>query len=113
MTPQELQSALAGTKKGGIAAIKALLMESDKAVERAVLAIYARQTQSEQDTASTREHNCVGFNGLDAELLSSFAVRLQSGRNLTPGQMPWARKKIVKYAGQLLEITKEKQALSH
>lgn len=91
--------------------IKALLTANDKAVERAVLAIYARQTASEQATDQTSEHNGIGFNGIDAELLSSFAKQLQQGRTLSAKQMEYARKKITKYAGQLAQIANEKAAV--
>lgn len=88
--------------------IKAMLETNDKAVQRGVLAIYAYQTAAEQATEETNQDNGVGFNGADAPILSSFAKQLQKGWKLSEKQMAIARKKIVKYAGQLTKIANEK-----
>jgi hypothetical protein len=92
--------------------IAELLNISDLAVAKAVVAIYHRQTADEKDAQTTKHRNGVGFNGVDAILLSSFARQVigwQKGRSQYPGplgprQVSLARKKIVKYAGQLAEI---------
>ena len=85
--------------------IKRLLQENDKAVERAIIRLYDFQTPTEQEIRETREKNNVGFNGVDAELLTGFAkFMLERKRHLTPKQMTYARKKILKYAGQLAKI---------
>lgn len=86
------------------ATIRAPLERSDRAVERAIVVLYERQTAEEQAMHDTVEPNGVGFSGCDAELLSSFAVRLNGGRRLTPGQMVWARKKVLKYSNQLAKV---------
>lgn len=90
--------------------IRDLLDRSDKAVERALVVLYARQTADEQATGTTREHNGQGFNGTDAELLSSFAQQIERGRSLTERQLFYARKKVRKYARQLLEEALAKRA---
>jgi hypothetical protein len=98
------------TKQWTADEIKAKLKQEDAEgqawVEHAVKAIYKFQTASEQAMKQTMEDNGVGFNGVDAELLSSFAEQLISGKlaHLTPNQMPYARKKILKYSGQLARI---------
>lgn len=84
--------------------IKALLIESDKAVARAILAIYGRQTADEQAVGETTQHNGVGFNGVDANFLSSLAKFYQSKGFLSAGQVKYGRKAIMKYAGQLVNI---------
>lgn len=89
--------------------IKELLMKSDKAVSRAILALYACQTESERHTESTVESNGVGFNGCDAKFFSSLAQQLQSGRALSVRQLQFARKGILKYSGQLASIANAKQ----
>jgi hypothetical protein len=84
--------------------IKVLLAESDKAVARAILAIYNLQTADEQSIKETTEHNGVGYNGVDANFMSSLAQFYQSKGFLTAGQLKYGRKAIMKYAGQLTTI---------
>jgi len=84
--------------------IKALLAESDKAVARAILAIYNRQTEDEQTIKETTDHNGVGYNGVDANFMSSLAQFYQTKGFLSSGQLKYGRKAIMKYAGQLTEI---------
>jgi hypothetical protein len=74
--------------------------------EKAITLLYGFQTADEQDAGSTREHNGQGFNGTDAELLSSFAVQIArstrpEGERLSPKQRPFAFKKLPKYARQV------------
>jgi len=96
--------------------IKEMLKSDDAAVCRGILAIYNMQTIDEQATEHTHYHNGVGFNGIDAKILSSFAKQIQSWRvekkykrPLSEKQMTYARKKIVKYAGQLVSIANANQ----
>ena len=88
--------------------IRERLERSDKWVIEAVLRIFEYQTAEEQNNHSTHEDNGVGFNGVDAELLSSYAVFAKRTGTLTKGQMVYARKKILKYSGQLAEIANRK-----
>lgn len=99
--------------------IRAKLATSDVMVERSILKLYERQTSTEQATESTQEHNGVGFNGVDAPLLSSFATYImrmsrpsvdgryparREGARLTEKQRVIARRKLQKYAAQLARI---------
>jgi hypothetical protein len=84
--------------------IREMLENNDKAVARGVAAIFKYQTHAEQASHTTRENNGVGFNGVDAEILSSFAEFYNKTGFLTPKQTALARKKILKYAGQLTRI---------
>lgn len=84
--------------------IKNLLSTNDKAVCRAVVAIYNKQTDCEKDCAETTDANGVGFNGADANILSSFAEWILKRGYLTEKQMVIARKKMMKYAKQLTDI---------
>jgi hypothetical protein len=104
-----------------IEAIRELLRREDVrgnyAVEEAVLRIYDRQTDDEQELQSTKHANGRGFSAFDAEILSSFAVQIRAnrygrpnGQRLSAKQMTIARKKIVYYARQLAEIAEQKQA---
>ena len=90
--------------------IKEMLATRDIAVAKGVLAIYAYQTAVEQAAESTNQDNGVGFNGADAPILSSFAKQLQAGRTLSVKQLAIARRRILKYAGQLCKIANAKTA---
>lgn len=85
-------------------AIKARLEKDDKWLARGLLAIYGRQTAEEQDCGQTVEVNGIGFNGADAEILTSFALQYKERGFLTPKQLEIARKRMLKYAGQLAKI---------
>lgn len=81
----------------------------DKAVCRAVVAIYKRQTDAEKQREFTIEHNGVGFNSADSSLLSSFAKQIiarshRPGCPLSSKQLYLARTRITKYARQLADI---------
>jgi len=96
--------------------VENLLMASDKAVGKALVQLFDRQTTEEQMTDSTRNHNCRGFTPLDAEIFSSFAKRVIGGRPLTTRQLACCRKpfrksttKLGKYANQLLEVIEERE----
>lgn len=89
--------------------IKTMLQTRDIAVAKGVLAIYAYQTAIEQSSETTNQDNGVGFNGADAPILSSFAKQLQQGRTLSVKQLAIARKKMLKYAGQLVKIANSKE----
>lgn len=95
------------TQKEQVEIIRQQIAADDKACIRALLIVYARQTPDEQYTQDTRYLNGRGFNGRDAELLSSFAQQFQAKGRLTERQLEWAKKKMTKYAGQVLEaVTK-------
>lgn len=84
------------------------LITDTRWLERGILAIYNKQTYEEQASESTLKNNGVGFNGVDAYILSSFAKQLLAGNHLSKKQRILAAKKMPKYAGQLLQIVKEK-----
>lgn len=84
--------------------IKHLLETNDRMVMKSIVKIYEKQTEDEKLAETTAHHNGVGFNGVDAELLSSYAKQILKGYTLSAKQMIWARKKIMKYSGQLTKI---------
>ena len=84
--------------------IKVLLETNPRAVVRGVLAIHNFQTEAEQSNLATIEHNGVGFNAVDAEILTSFVSFYKKTGFLTKKQMVIAKKKIMKYAKQLRKI---------
>lgn len=88
--------------------IRERLLVSDKWVTEGVIRIFEYQTAEEQNADVTVEDNGVGFNGADAELLSSYAKFAMKSGFLTKGQMVYARKKMLKYSGQLAKIANSK-----
>lgn len=84
--------------------IQKMLDENDRAVCRALVAIYERQTEHEKCIGQTREHNGIGFSAFDAEFLSSLAEQVKTRGTLSPRQLELARKKIKSYWRQLVEI---------
>jgi hypothetical protein len=91
--------------------IKAKLVGNDAWATRALVRIYAFQTAQEQSAGLTVEENGIGFNGTDAEILSSFAQQFNRRNWLSGKQMEILRRKIQKYWRQVWElIPAEKQA---
>lgn len=88
--------------------IKAKVSSNPRWAERAILVIYEYQTREEQVVGETQENNGVGFNGVDAFILSSFATQIATGRTLSPKQLAIAYRKLPKYAGQLVKVAEAK-----
>lgn len=84
--------------------IKNLIQTNDKVLYGALKKIYAEQTADEQTAGETNHRNGVGFNGVDAPILSSFCEFLNRTGFLTPKQKTLARKKLVKYNKQLTRL---------
>jgi hypothetical protein len=87
-----------------------MLSSNDKAVWRAVHALYRKQTPTEQESEQTHEKNNRGFNGVDAPILTSFAKQFEQRGWLSNKQTDLARKKLIKYANQLAAIANERMA---
>jgi len=88
--------------------VQYLLSVNDYAVERAILAIFNRQTEDEQNVGMTKHTNGRGFNGTDAHLGSYYAKWLMSNRRLSGRHLMKARLMMMKYAKQLVEVAQEK-----
>ena len=84
--------------------IRNLIQTNDKVLYGALKKIYAEQTADEQADGETNHRNGVGFNGVDAPILSSFAEFLNRAGFLTPKQRAIARKKLAKYNKQLTKL---------
>lgn len=98
------------TQKWTKTTIQSLLISNPAALNKAILKIYERQTEDEQQCDQTIEHNNIGFNGVDANIMSSFARQLKSRGFLSPKQNVIAVKKMQKYWKQILQLIEEKQA---
>lgn len=90
--------------------VLALMANSDMELCKCVVAIYRRQTKTEQEQYATGVWNGVGFNKFDAKILTSFAKQILANRRkgnaylLSPKQIATARKRMPKYAKQLAKI---------
>lgn len=84
--------------------IKSLVQTDDRVLYGALKQLYACQTTDEQNSGETHERNGKGFNGIDAPILTSFSEFLLRTGFLTPKQKNLARKKLVKYTGQLVKL---------
>ena len=93
------------TIKQKVAFLREQLATSDAWALKALLRIYAEQTNAEKAASTTSEDNGVGFTGLDAAFLTSLAKQYGVRGSLSPKQMVFLHKKIVKYAGQLLRFS--------
>lgn len=97
------------TKVWNPESLKTLLATNDQAVINAVVALTERQTAEEQAGGVTIKRNAVGFNATDA-FLSKFAEFYRNRGYFSPKMMNTARRRIMKYTRQLLEIAQEKGA---
>jgi hypothetical protein len=100
------------------AMIREKLETNDKWLARGIVAIYAKQTADEKLSKLTKHSNGVGFNGRDAEFLSSLASQIMTWEGTPKAERKWrqplsekqvnaARRKMLKYAGQLARIAEE------
>lgn len=90
--------------------IRDLLLNSDYCVERAMIVLFERQTETEQWSNMTQVHNARGFSSSDAANGSYYARWVKSGKRLTGGFLQKARQMSLKYTRQLLEAAEAKAA---
>lgn len=91
--------------------IQNLLARNDKAVEKALIVLYKRQTRDERLDRQSRHDNMRGFNQADAGWLSKIVQEvLLAGHSLSANHMIVARQRVMKYWRQLLEEAEAKQA---
>jgi len=81
-----------------------LLETNDGFLFRALGRVYERQTAEEQLSQATLKQNGVGFNGVDAQVLSDIYTRSLRYGGLTARQTALVRRKMRKYAGQVTQI---------
>ena len=85
--------------------IKTLIQTNDKVLYGALRKLYDCQTADEKSMGETNENNGVGFNGVDAPILTSMAEFLNKRGYLTDKQKIIVRKKLVKYNKQLTKLS--------
>lgn len=81
--------------------ITTLLNTSDRAVERAMVALWERQEEDERADGNTRHHNGRGFAHSTVRSGTYFANWVRSGRRLTGRHLAKARRIALYHAGQL------------
>lgn len=112
------------TKVSKTAMLKEKLAKDDRWIARGLLTVYDYQTADEQRAKVTKEHNGVGFGGIDGEILTNISERLlqRGGRSaaydltksfnlrsyLSEKEVSILRNKMPKYAKQLLRHSEEK-----
>ena len=84
--------------------IEEMINAHDGAVERAMVAIWERQTADEKETQGTRHHNGRGFAAWSARSGTYYAGWVRSGRRLTGKHLAKARKIALYHAGQLTDF---------
>ena len=85
---------------------KLLDINDPKWLVAGMLAIFKRQTATEQQNEMTKDHNSRGFNATDAEILTSFSKQWQRQNWLSDKQLAIMRRKMVKYAAQLVQVAR-------
>lgn len=92
------------TKKDRTSFIREKLATDRGWAIRGLVRIFENQTEDEKSSQSTLIDNGIGFNGADAEILSSIATQYLHGTNLSAKQMEIVYKRLPKYAKQLERI---------
>ncbi len=90
------------TKKALLGFLRHQLQTNDRWVVQGLLRIFENQTEDEQHAHETRDHNGIGFTGIDAEFLSSCAESYKVKGYISNKRMVYVRQKMPKYATQLL-----------
>jgi len=86
-----------------------LLLNSNKAVESAIVALYNKQTLDEKHSEETRHSNGIGFSGAHARLGSYYARWILAGNHLNSKHMEKARNIVLKYSKQLAKIANDRE----
>ena len=89
--------------------IKQKILTDQRWLERAVVAIYERQTEREQDLFITEDFNERGFNNVDCRTGAFMAQWIQKGNRLSGKWIKIAQKIMPKYANQLAAIANGKE----
>lgn len=94
-----------GNRKWTPDEIREKLKTDDKWLYRGILAIYKYQLDDEKSSAGTHHLNGVGFNKFDAQMMTDSAIAIQqTGRLPTVKWREAARRRMLKYSGQLARI---------
>ncbi len=92
------------SKKWSKEEIRFRLETDNRWLFKGLLAIYDRQTEDEKSSEITKHENSIGFNGVDANILTAFAKHYKEHGWLSKKQIDLTRKKMLKYSSQLSRI---------
>lgn len=81
--------------------VNAKLTSDQLFLEKALVALYMKQTLDEQRNEATHHQNNVGFNSADARKCSYCAAWVKSGRHLSGRFLGDMKKRLPKYAKQV------------
>jgi len=95
------------TKKAKVQHIRTMIGANINWASKGVVRIFENQTADEQNVGDTVENNGIGFTGVDAGILSSFAKQIMKGRSMSLKQQAILFKKMPKYSGQLERMTRD------
>lgn len=76
----------------------------DRWAMRALMALYQNQTSDERSAGRTVYRNEIGFNGVDAGILTSLAEQLGERGTLSQKQLAILHRTLPKYSGQLARM---------
>lgn len=94
----------APTKSAYVKALRELLATDTNVACWGMSEIFQKQTDSEQLAETVRVHNGVGFTPVDAKFLCSVNKQYLRKGTVSEKQANWVKKKMPKYAGQLMMI---------
>lgn len=87
--------------------VKHMLATNESWATRALIRVYANQTADEQASQATSHNNSIGFSGVDAMILSSFAQQYQRWNRLSPKQLTILFRKMPRYWKQVMSLVPE------
>jgi hypothetical protein len=85
--------------------IRNLLETRDDAIERAMVALFRRQTEDEKSSEKAKHNNCRGFSAAHAKKGTYYAKWVLSGRKLSGWHLKRAREIALNYTKQLTLIS--------
>lgn len=86
--------------------LKNLVRTDEKALFKAIILIYANQTNEEQYSGESVEDNGIGFTKHDAKEMTPIAKKLKRGEVLNQSEIAKSKNKMPKYWKQLMTISK-------
>lgn len=89
-------------------AIKEKILHNDAWLFRGIIAIFNRQTEDEKRAEDTKHNNKRGFNSPDARRMTYYAKWILKHGHLDDPHKSIARKKMIKYVGQLTKLANHK-----
>jgi hypothetical protein len=102
------------TKRSVRAFLRARLGTDLSWAKRACVVLYRnRQTDREQKTDTTLEHNGIGFDRLDAPRMSRLARLILGKRSLTQGEIGLLLRRMPRYTDQIIKLSNLKKLERH